>query len=169
MAKIYLVGMMGVGKSHWAAKLARKLGLPHLDLDEVIEKEQGCTISEIFARKGEPGFRQIESETLKNCSQTGDFVMATGGGAPCQPGNMDYMNQMGITIWLDEPVGIITGRLKQGRDQRPLVAQLADHELRAYIEQKLAERAPFYSLAKYRLTGSKISAGSFERIMQEIG
>jgi shikimate kinase len=167
MAKVYLVGMMGVGKSHWAGKLARRLNLPHLDLDEMIEKEQACSIADIFAHKGEPAFRAIESATLQKYSQSGDFVMATGGGAPCHLGNMDYMNSQGITIWLDEPLGIIIGRLKQGKEQRPLVARLADHELRAFIEQKLQDRIPFYMQARYRLTGPEISTASFERIMQE--
>lgn len=159
--------MMGVGKSHWAAKLARRLALPHLDLDEVIEKEQGCTIAEIFEQKGEQGFREIESQTLRKYSEAGDFVMATGGGAPCHLGNMEYMNRMGITIWLDEPIGIVIGRLKQGKHERPLVARLADHELRTFIEQKLRERTPFYSQARYRLGEGSISIQLFENILQQ--
>jgi len=167
MAKIFLVGMMGVGKSHWAGKLARKLSLPHYDLDEVIEQQQGQSISDIFATLGEATFRKIESETLRKIGAGADFVMATGGGAPCQPGNMDYMNQTGITFWLDEPLEIITGRLKQGRESRPLVARLQDHELKAYIAAKLAERGDFYRQATYRLRGKEISLKTFEQLIQQ--
>ena len=167
MAKIFLVGMMGVGKSHWAGKLARKLSVPHYDLDEMIEQQEGQSITEIFATQGEAAFRQIESGTLRKLTEGGDFVMATGGGAPCQPGNMDYMNRMGITIWLDEPLEIIIGRLRQGREARPLVASLADHELRAYIATKLAERSVFYKQATYRLSGKEISAATFEQLIQQ--
>ena len=166
MAKIFLVGMMGVGKSHWAGKLARKLSLPHYDLDEVIEKQEGQTIKEIFATQGEARFRQIESNTLRKLAEGADFVMATGGGAPCQPGNMDFMNRMGVTIWLDEPLEIIIGRLRQGREARPLVARLADDELRTYIATKLAERSVFYKKATYRLSGKEISAATFEQILE---
>jgi len=165
MAKIFLIGMMGVGKSHWAGKLARKLGIPHYDLDEIIEQEQGMPIAEIFARKGEAGFRQIESETLRRLGEAPDFVLATGGGAPCQMNNMAYMNSKGITIWLDEPLEIITGRLRQGRAERPLVARLADHELRDYIADKLQERAVFYGQAKYRVAGREISNATLEQII----
>jgi len=167
MAKIFLVGMMGVGKSHWAGKLARKLSLPHYDLDEVIEQQQGQSISDIFATLGEATFRKIESETLRKIGAGADFVMATGGGAPCQPGNMDYMNQTGITFWLDEPLEIITGRLKQGRESRPLVARLQDHELKAYIAAKLAERGDFYRQATYCLRGKEISLKTFEQLIQQ--
>ena len=165
MAKIFLVGMMGVGKSHWAAKWARKLNVPHYDLDEIIEKEQGIPITEIFSQKGEKAFREMESQALRQVGAGASFVMATGGGAPCEPGNMEFMNAAGITIWLDEPVEIITGRLRQGRDQRPLVRKLADHELKDYITSKLAERSPYYSQAKYRLSGKEISNKTLEQII----
>ena len=165
MARIFLVGMMGVGKSHWATKWARKLAVPHYDLDSIIELEQGITITEIFAQRGEKVFRQIESEALRRIGMEENFVMATGGGAPCQPGNMDYMNATGITIWLDEPLEIITGRLKQGRDQRPLVRELEDHELKAFIADKLQQRTPYYSQAKFRLSGKQISNQTLEQIL----
>lgn len=165
MARIFLVGMMGVGKSHWAGKLARKLGIPHYDLDDIIEQEQGMPIAEIFASKGEAGFRQIESATLRRLGEEPDFVMATGGGAPCQMNNMDYMNSKGVTIWLDEPLEIIIGRLKQGRAERPLVAKLSDVELRGYIAGKLQERAVFYRQARYRIGGKEISNATLEQII----
>lgn len=159
--------MMGVGKSHWAGKWARKLSLPHFDLDEIIEKEQAMEISTLFAEKGEAAFRQIEAETLRRLGEGPDFVLATGGGAPCQLDNMAYMNSRGITIWLDEPVGIITGRLKQDRAQRPLVAKLADHELHDYITAKLQERSVYYSQANFRLRGKEISNSTLEKIIQQ--
>ena len=157
--------MMGVGKSHWAAKWARKLNVPHYDLDEIIEKEAGMPITEIFKLKGEKGFREIESESLRRIGAEPAFVMATGGGAPCSTGNMEFMNTAGLTIWLDEPVDIITGRLRQGRDARPLVRELADHELKDYIAAKLEEREPYYSQATFRLSGKEISNKTLEQII----
>lgn len=166
MAKIFLVGMMGTGKSHWAEKWARKLKTGHYDLDNLIEYFEDCTIAALFQEKGEAYFRDAEARILRWFAEKNHFVLATGGGTPCSQGNMDWMNQQGITIWLDEPLDILVGRLKLGKAQRPLLAELEDHQLHQFLENKLEERTPFYAQAKHRLSGKQISNKSLELILK---
>lgn len=167
MAKIFLIGMMGTGKSHWAEKWAKKTGTGHYDLDHLIELAEGESIAGIFAEKGEAYFRQLESDNLRRFATKQGFVLATGGGTPCSPGNMQWMNSNGITIWLDEPLEILVGRLKEGKAQRPLIRDLEDHELYAFLDKKLTERRPFYSQAQYRLGHKEISNKSLDIILNK--
>ena len=82
--KIYLIGFMGCGKSHWGKQLSEKLKLPFFDLDEEIVKEENKTITEIFAKDGEEYFRQKEKDVLYTLTEKHhSFVLATGGGTPC--------------------------------------------------------------------------------------
>ncbi len=99
--KIFLIGLPGSGKTTLGKRLAEKLNLTFVDLDLEIEKKEGKTVQEIFAQKKENYFREIESKTLRGfCSSNNDFVMSTGGGAPCFYDNMTLMNQSGTTIFL---------------------------------------------------------------------
>ena len=117
---------MGSGKSYWAHKAGKALGIPALDLDNEIEKAEGQTIAEIFAEKGESYFRLKENETLKSLAEKENFLLATGGGAPCFHDNMEWMNANGITIWIDEPLAVIAARLQQEKAHRPLPPVPAD-------------------------------------------
>ena len=85
------------------------------------------------------------------------FVLATGGGAPCFHHNMEWMNQQGITIWLDESISVLTERLKNETANRPLLKNLDVEGLKQYLEKQLEERNTFYSQAKIRLSGDQIN------------
>ena len=76
------------------------------------------------------------------------FVLATGGGTPCFYGNMQWMNDHGLTVWLDEPVDVLVERLKPEKEHRPLIKNLNDNELKTFLAKKLEERKPFYRQAK---------------------
>lgn len=167
MAKIFLIGMMGSGKSHISEKWAKKLKTRHYDLDHLIEILEDKTIAEIFQQKGEPYFRKLESEVLRWFNQKPDFVLATGGGTVCHNNNMEWMNKHGITVWLDQPIEILLGRLKSAKASRPLIANLADTDLRSFLEKQLEQRREFYSMAKYRLSEKDISNQGLELIMKE--
>ena len=82
---IYLIGMMGSGKTSTGRPLAKRLGYGFVDADAVIEQVAGCTIPEIFERDGEAGFRSIESQVLNAISQRHSLVVATGGGVVTKP------------------------------------------------------------------------------------
>lgn len=142
--KIFILGFMGAGKSYWGKLLADALKLPYYDLDEVIAKEEGKSVAAIFASKGEGFFRQKEKEKLRELSAREQFIISCGGGTPCFNDNMNLMNEAGLTVWLNPPVEAMVERLQRKKHKRPLIRDLDDGELRAFVEKKLAERRPFY-------------------------
>ena len=146
--KIFLIGFMGCGKTHWGRQLADKLHLPFLDLDEEIERETGKSVTDIFSEKGEEGFRQIERASLHQLTESGgSFVMSTGGGTPCFFNNIDYLLRKGVVVWLNTSVETICQRLRKERSSRPLVAAIPDSELRAFVLKKYSGRKIFYQQA----------------------
>jgi len=157
--KIFLIGLPGSGKTTIGRQLAEKLNLPFVDLDLEIEKLEGKTVQEIFAKKKENYFREVESRVLNNlCSSQDDFVMATGGGAPCFFDNMDVMNHSGKTIFLDVPASEIASRLqKTSLTERPLFSKLSSDQLKDKIEWLRSQRISFYQQAQVAIEGSSFS------------
>lgn len=138
---------MGCGKSTKAKQLATRLACPVIDLDAVIVAEQGKTIAEYFAENGEAAFRELERETLKNYNYPETCVVATGGGLPCFFDNMQWMNANGRTIYLQMTPPQLVSRL-HNREKRPLLKDMDDEQLLAFVELKLAERNAFYTQAQ---------------------
>lgn len=130
--KIYLIGMMGAGKSYSASRLAKVMGVKHFDLDELIVNELQKTVRQIFQEDGEEFFREAEKNMLEKISKLDAFVLATGGGTPCFHENMQLMNKTGTTVWIDEPLEILYLRLKEGSMKRPLLADLDDEGLKTF-------------------------------------
>ena len=145
---IYLIGFMGSGKSYTAAALAEHLGRPYIDLDAVIEREEGRSISDIFAHDGEEIFRDLETKYLHTLTDP-ELIVATGGGAPCFNDNLEWMNDWGITVFLDPSLDILVQRLTDARDHRPLLQE--ESELRDIITEKLKSRRPIYEQASLHL------------------
>ncbi len=167
--KIFLIGMMGSGKSFWTKKLSKKLKSGGYDLDFLIESHEEKTIPEIFAEDGEEYFRKSESKILRWFGEKKTFVLATGGGTPCFHDNMSWMNKNGITVWIDEPIDVLAKRLAPEKAHRPLIKHLSDDELKTFLANKLAERAPFYQQASYHLQGNAISDAGFAEIIKKHG
>jgi shikimate kinase len=155
--KIFLIGMMGSGKSYWAQQLSAHLHTDWMDLDAEIEKEGMKTNAEIFETQGEAGFRQKERAALHQLAGIANIIIATGGGTPCFHNNMDWMNAQGTTIWLDEPVHTLAARLLPEKDHRPLIKHLDEQSLQTFLEKKREERMPFYRQAHYRLQSNDLS------------
>lgn len=152
--KIFLTGMPGCGKSTFGRKAAGELEMEFIDLDKEIVIQEGMLITDIFDSKGEDYFRQLESSLLKQVSQTHDnFIMATGGGAPCFFDNMDFMNEQGETVFIDTPIGIILERLStHGISKRPLIKKMEQDNLYDGLAANLKQRLPFYKKAKVILS-----------------
>ncbi|MBP5731422.1 MAG: shikimate kinase, partial [Bacteroidaceae bacterium] len=112
MKNIILLGYMGAGKTSVGKVLARKLGLSFYDLDFFIEERFRRKVAEIFAERGEEGFRKIEYNMLHELAEFEDIVIAVGGGTPCFFDNMDYMNSKGITVFMNASPEIIVRHLK---------------------------------------------------------
>ena len=140
---LYLVGMMGSGKTSTGRPLAERLGYGFVDADAVIEQAAGCSIPEIFDRNGEAGFRSLESQVLSAISQRHSLVVATGGGVVTQPENWGLLHS-GIVIWLDVVPDQLLQRLNADSTVRPLL-QTADPE--AALNALLNERRPLYAEA----------------------
>lgn len=164
--KIFLLGMMGTGKSHWSKLLGKKLKTGGYDLDFLIESDEEKTIAEIFAEDGEDYFRKAEAKILRWFGQKKSFVLATGGGTPCFHDNMSWMNDQGITIWIDEPVETLAQRLIPEKANRPLIRDLSDAALIDFLRNKRAEREPIYSLAKHHLS-KDINEAAFTKIVKQ--
>ncbi len=144
---VALVGMMGAGKSSIGRRLATRLNVPFKDADNEIEHAAGCSISQIFARYGEPAFRDGERKVIARLLAEPPHVMATGGGAFMDPATRERLKHGTVTIWLRAPVDVLLARTGR-RDTRPL---LKDGDPRETLERLLAERAPVYALADYTL------------------
>ena len=140
---LYLVGMMGSGKTSTGRPLAERLGYGFVDADAVIEQAAGCSIPEIFERDGEAGFRSLESQVLSAISQRHSLVVATGGGVVTQPENWGLLHS-GIVIWLDVVPDQLLHRLNADSTVRPLL-QTTDPE--AALNALLNKRRPLYSEA----------------------
>jgi len=118
---VYLTGFMGAGKSTVGRALAERLDWPFLDLDDSIEAQQGMTIAEIFASRGEAWFRQLESAALRSLDDSVAAVVATGGGVLSVPENREWMRAHGLAVWLDVSFELVTERLAAtDQETRPL-------------------------------------------------
>ena len=153
MIRIFLIGYMGAGKTTLGKAFARAMGLTFVDLDWYIEERYHKTVSQIFAERGEDGFRELEKRMLHEASDFEDVVISVGGGTPCFFNNMDYMNQVGETVFLDVDNQVLFRRLKVAKQQRPLLANKTDEELMAFIQEALEKRLPHYTKAKHVFNG----------------
>lgn len=137
---IFLVGLMGAGKTTVGRALARKLNKRFIDSDHEIEARTGASIPLIFEIEGEASFRQRESDVIRDLTAQSDIVLATGGGAILKPENREYLKTRGIVIYLRASVNSILQRTSHDKN-RPLL-QTADP--RARLEQLAREREPYY-------------------------
>lgn len=149
MTRIFLIGYMGAGKTTLGKAFARSMGLTFIDLDWYIEERFHKTVRQIFAERSEEGFRELEKRMLHEVADFENVVIATGGGTPCFFDNVEYMNQKGETVFLDVSQEVLFRRLKVAKQQRPLLAQKNDEELKAFIADALGKRLPHYSKAKH--------------------
>ena len=121
------------------------------DLDWYIESRMRKTVSQIFAERGEEGFRQIEYNMLHEVAEFEDVIISCGGGTPCFFDNMDYLNQQGDVVYLKATPETLYKHLMMAKVERPLLKDKSPKELIAYITEHLKERSPFYEKARYSL------------------
>lgn len=151
MKRVILIGYMGAGKTTVGKALAKELGLPFYDLDWYIESRMRKKVSEIFAERGEEGFRDIERNMLHEVAEFENVVISCGGGTPCFFDNMDYMNGQADVIYLKATPEILYYHLQMGKSVRPLLAGKSKDELLDFIKEQLAYREQFYLKAKHIL------------------
>lgn len=142
---------MGSGKSTLGKRLANKLKLDFIDLDEYFEQKFRTSITLFFERYGEDSFRKLEHEVLKEVIEKhGKIVISTGGGTPCFFNNIDLMNRNGTTVYLKLPPAVLASRLSNSpfRYRRPKLKGLDKKELLETVTSHLIEREKFYNQAK---------------------
>jgi len=158
--KIYLIGYMGSGKSKAGKALASAVKYKFVDTDEMIEEDEKKSISEIFSEQGEAYFRQLEHKALMKTASLDKVVIATGGGLPCFDDHMHWMNENGITVYLEANEGILFHRLASNRKERPLLENLNDVELMEQISRHLIKRSPVYELARIKVNAASLNIQS---------
>jgi shikimate kinase len=153
---IFIIGYPASGKTTFGRALAKALHRTFIDLDLYIENRYHSDVSEIFAARGEDGFRKIEQNMLQEVGEMENVVIACGGGTPCFFDNMEYMNIHGLTVRLNSSVDVIIRRLLANRYRRPLLQGKDEDELREHVCQNMAAREPFYSQAKISFEGDEL-------------
>ncbi len=160
--KVYLVGFMGAGKSTVARALAARLDWRAEDIDDRIEAREGRPVAQIFAREGEPYFRQVERRVLLDLLPPRHLVVATGGGTFVDPDNRALINRDGLSVWLDVPLARVVERIPaDGR--RPLAAD------RLQFERLYETRRAAYQQAHLRLDAGSVSVDALlEQLMDRL-
>jgi shikimate kinase len=140
---VALVGMMGAGKSALGRRLAARLGVEFRDADTEIEQAAGCTINEIFARYGEPAFRDGERKVIARLLTLPPHVLATGGGAFADDETRARIKDEAASVWIKVPLEVLIARVGR-RDTRPM---LKDGDPAEIMERLLKQREPLYAEA----------------------
>ena len=152
------MGFMGAGKTTLGKALAKDLGISFIDLDQYIERRYMKSVSQLFALKGEQGFREIESRMLREVGEFDDVIVSCGGSTPLIGDNMDFMLEHGQTVYLKCDNDTLLRRLKVARSQRPLIASKTDDELAAFIESETKRREPGYLRAEFICPGDRLES-----------
>ena len=159
---IALIGFMGAGKSAVGRELSRRIGWPRHDTDEMIRAQFGVSIPDIFARYGEPAFRDAETALLKTLRRGIAGVVVTGGGIVLRTQNVQLLRGMGQIVWLDADEEVLWQRISK-HSTRPL---LQTPDPRARFSELLRERLPLYrSAADYRIN---TASSSIAQVTDEI-
>ena len=153
---------MGSGKTTVGRALAKEIGMPFYDLDWYIESRMRKKISQIFAERGEEGFRKIECNMLHEVAEFEDVVISCGGGTPCFFDNIDYLNQQAQVIYLKATPEVLHKHLLMGKGDRPLLKGKSPEQLIQFIREQLEKREPFYAKARYTLDVSLMD--NYEKI-----
>lgn len=140
---VVLVGLMGAGKSCVGRRLAARLGVPFLDADAEFEAAAGCSISEFFAKYGEPAFREGERKVIARLMDGPRCVLATGGGAFCDPETRARILDGAVSVWIRADLDLLVKRTS-GRDHRPL---LKTGDPREILSRLMDARYPLYAHA----------------------
>ncbi|MDE5585799.1 MAG: shikimate kinase [Muribaculaceae bacterium] len=155
---IFIIGYMASGKTTFGRALARRTGMQHIDLDFYIEQRFHSSVREIFASKGEAGFRRIESAMLREVGEMNDVVISCGGGTPCFGDNLDYMNEHGLTVCLHASDDVIADRIIQAPGKRPLMTGKPREEILQTLREHMQVRKPFYDRARLTISGERLES-----------
>ena len=160
---IYLTGFMGSGKSTIGPILANTLGWDFFDLDKLIEDKTGKKIREIFEQEGENHFRKLETNTLKEISESQNVIISLGGGTIASKENLEILKKTGKIIYLKVSLDTVYQRLKYKRDRPALTKSISEglsrEEMTSKIEKLMDNRVDYYEQADYTIDTDTNSLG----------
>lgn len=166
--RVFLIGFMGAGKTSIGKKLANSFGLPFLDVDSLLVEKHKMIINDFFQKYGEKAFREEETRVLKEIIATySEAIIAVGGGLPCFNENMTLINKEGISIYLHRPAKELFARLRNKKEDRPLIKDLSDDELLTFIEDQLLEREQFYNQAHLKVGRDEQKLNLLKEMLQK--
>jgi len=145
---IFLIGFMGSGKTHWGRLMSAQLQRKFIDLDAFIEYQEQLSIPQLFEKYGEDWFREKEALALRSLIDESNILVSCGGGAPCFHDNMHFMNDTGVTIFLEASPRFLLQNILKEPEARPLLKNMNEAEMLFFIEKTLQERNSFYRQAK---------------------
>lgn len=163
--RIFIIGFMGTGKSHWSKQWAALNNMTFIDLDVLIETAEGQSVIDIFENAGEDYFRVKEASILRDQLLHDNCIISCGGGAACFYDNMQWMNENGFTVYLSATAPYILKNVMDEKEKRPLIKNVNEAELLFFVEQKLKERVSFYNQAKLTLEAETLNEKSLDQII----
>lgn len=161
---IFLIGFMGSGKTHWGSRLANLFHRNFIDLDQFIESNEQLTVLEIFEKKGENYFREKEAIALRSLIDEHNILVSCGGGTPCFHDNMNFMNQTGMTVFLEASPAFLLQNIIREPQARPLLNDMNESEMLYFVEKKLEERKEFYYQAKMILNAEELDETAIKNL-----
>ncbi|WP_313949271.1 shikimate kinase [Leptolyngbya sp. FACHB-261] len=164
---LFLVGMMGAGKSTVGRELAQRMSYRFLDTDALVEQISGRSVQQIFAESGEASFRQLEQQVLSELATYTRLVVATGGGIVQDASNWSYLHH-GIVVWLDVAIEELLSRLRHDPTPRPLLLESPDPA--AVLQRLLDQRQDRYRQADLHITvlAGESPATIAQRILEQL-
>lgn len=161
---IFLIGMPGAGKTTLGSALAKALGFGFVDLDEQLERAENQPIAQIFQEKGESYFRELEARELRSLPGEQNTVVATGGGTPCFYENMAWINENGLSIYLEVPLEVLVQRL-QSQTHRPLLAGKTQPLIQK-LHETFRARKRYYEQAAVIVAAAEMTATSLAQLVR---
>jgi len=160
---------MAAGKTTLGKAAARMAGWHFQDLDTFIESRQKQSIPAIFEKLGEAQFRLIEQACLREAATQLErpLVLSCGGGTPCYGTNMRWMNELGVTVYLQPTFEILLGRLRTMRADRPMLSQIPEADLANSMKHLLAKREDYYLQAQHILSGETLTPAHLVDILRK--
>ena len=160
---LVLLGMMGSGKSTIGRLLSKNLNIELIDVDEIIEKEEGCKISEIFEKRGEGYFRKIEEKITLKLLGSNKKIISLGGGGFINNNIRNEVLSNHISFWLDWNNSTLINRIKRSK-KRPIAFNLTENQIKKII----SERSKIYSMANYKINCEKFSKDEIVKKIKDI-